>query len=85
MTYQDSVATLKKGDTLVLYTDGVIEAQCVGSRYGDDRFLNSVANLRASASEMPEILFTDLMDCTGGKLSDDLALLCITLKGGKSV
>ena len=51
--YAETTASFTPGDTLVLYTDGVGEAQdAVGSFYGDDRLaelLRDVGDLDASA------------------------------------
>jgi sigma-B regulation protein RsbU (phosphoserine phosphatase) len=51
--YAETTAAFTPGDTLVLYTDGVVEAQdAIGSFYGDDRLaelLRDVGDLDASA------------------------------------
>lgn len=81
LTYIDEKATLSKGDILVLYTDGVTEARCDGGFYGEERLVNYVATLQqVSTEDMPRKIFENVTWCAGNKLSDDVALLCISIK-----
>ncbi len=80
LTYIDEHVTLDKGDILVLYTDGVIEARCHGEFYSEQRLVNLVSALKhVPAKDMPSAIFENVIACTGGTLSDDVAILCITL------
>jgi phosphoserine phosphatase RsbU/P len=76
--YAESHAELPLGASLVLYTDGVIEARRDGELYGDDRLDALLAQrhelpARALAAAVAE----DARDFAGGDLSDDLAVVVI--------
>ncbi|MCL5291307.1 MAG: SpoIIE family protein phosphatase [Actinobacteria bacterium] len=80
LKYVDDETILEKGDTLVLYTDGVTEAKCEGDLFGEERLVSFVRKLKPGpAREIPGRIFGKVMDCTDGKLSDDVALLVISL------
>jgi serine phosphatase RsbU (regulator of sigma subunit) len=76
--YAESHATLPRGASLVLYTDGVVEARRDGELYGDDR----LDALLAEQHELPArglavALAEDAREFAGGDLSDDLAVVVI--------
>jgi serine phosphatase RsbU (regulator of sigma subunit) len=76
--YAESHAELPPGASLVLYTDGVVEARRDGELYGDDRLDALLAErhdlpARALAAAVAE----DARDFAGGDLSDDLAVVVI--------
>jgi serine phosphatase RsbU (regulator of sigma subunit) len=76
--YAESHAELPAGASLVLYTDGVIEARQDGELYGDDRLDALLAErhelpARALAAAVAE----DAREFAGGDLSDDLAVVVI--------
>jgi serine phosphatase RsbU (regulator of sigma subunit) len=76
--YVESRAELPPGASLVLYTDGVIEARRDGELYGDDRLDALLAErhqlpARALAAAVAE----DAREFAGGDLSDDLAVVVI--------
>ena len=76
--YAESHGELPSGASLVLYTDGVIEARRDGELYGDDRLDALLAErhelpARALAAAVAE----DAREFAGGDLSDDLAVVVI--------
>jgi serine phosphatase RsbU (regulator of sigma subunit) len=76
--YTESYAELPAGASLVLYTDGVVEARRSGELYGDDRLDALLAErhelpARALAAAVAE----DAREFAGGDLSDDLAVVVI--------
>jgi serine phosphatase RsbU (regulator of sigma subunit) len=76
--YGESHAELPRSASLVLYTDGVIEARRNGELYGDDRLDTLLAErhglpARALAAAVAE----DAREFAGGDLSDDLAVVVI--------
>ncbi|MBE0448889.1 MAG: SpoIIE family protein phosphatase, partial [Actinobacteria bacterium] len=82
LNFIDDRATLKKGDVLILYTDGVTEARCDHEFFGEERLVSFIRDLEPTGAEkMPQVIFDEVMNCTGGVLSDDVALLCISVKG----
>lgn len=76
--YLDSVTFVASGDTLVLYTDGVIEARESGLFYGEERLM---AAIRASGptDNIPEKILESIMRFTGNILTDDIAIVSIKL------
>src|SRR5579859_6315419 len=76
--YLEGYAELPPGASLVLYTDGVVEARREGELYGDDR----LDALLAERHELPAralaaVVAEDARDFAGGDLSDDLAVVVI--------
>lgn len=77
--YANSKATLDLGDTLVLYTDGLIEARDKhGAQFGSERLLESARRaVDAPLSHVPEMLFMDAFSFAEGTLADDVAILAL--------
>jgi serine phosphatase RsbU (regulator of sigma subunit) len=76
--YTESEAALPPGASLVLYTDGVVEARRNGELYGDDR----LDTLLAARRELPALALAtavadDAREFADGDLSDDLAVVVI--------
>ena len=73
---------LEKGDILIAYTDGVTEARCGREFFGEDRLISFIEDLKPkTASQLPQIVINQVSDFANGKLSDDIAILSIALKG----
>jgi serine phosphatase RsbU (regulator of sigma subunit) len=77
--YADRQEILNKGDALVLYTDGLIEARCGGSLFGESRlrvFLEGRPPM--PAGRLPQAIFdeTARLNC---RLRDDLAIVALAL------
>jgi serine phosphatase RsbU (regulator of sigma subunit) len=76
--YAESAADLPSGASLVLYTDGVIEARRNGELYGDDRLDALLAERRElSARSLATAVAEDAREFADGDLSDDLAVVVI--------
>jgi sigma-B regulation protein RsbU (phosphoserine phosphatase) len=74
-----STTTLRVGDSLVLYTDGVTDAaRAGGERFGSDRFEVLVReHCAVSASSVVETVMAAVSDWEGSEPADDLALLVV--------
>jgi serine phosphatase RsbU (regulator of sigma subunit) len=76
--YAESYAELPLGASLVLYTDGVIEARRDGELYGDDRLDALLAERHElPARSLASAVAEDAREFAGGDLSDDLAVVVI--------
>jgi serine phosphatase RsbU (regulator of sigma subunit)/PAS domain-containing protein len=76
--YLESHADLPPGASLVLYTDGVVEARRNGELYGDDRLDALLAERQElSAAALASAIAEDAREFAGGDLSDDLAVVVI--------
>jgi serine phosphatase RsbU (regulator of sigma subunit) len=76
--YAESEADLPSGASLVLYTDGVIEARRDGELYGDDRLDALLAERRElPAHSLARAVAEDAREFADGDLSDDLAVVVI--------
>ena len=76
--YAESHAELPSGASLVLYTDGVVEARRDGELYGDDRLDALLAEQHESpARALAAAVAEDAREFAGGDLSDDLAVVVI--------
>ena len=77
-TYVESGADLPSGASLVLYTDGVVEARRDGELYGDDRLDALLAERHdLPARALAVAVAEDAREFAGGDLSDDLAVVVI--------
>lgn len=80
LDFMDTKATIGAGDVLFLYTDGITEARCDGGFFSEERLVELLKNLEsASALDLPDVVFNRVIQCTGGKLTDDVALLALSL------
>jgi serine phosphatase RsbU (regulator of sigma subunit) len=78
--YEVAREELAPGTTVVLYTDGVLEARRDGELYGEERLdelLGRLADL--SPQELAEAVLSDCKSFAGGELSDDCAVVCLRL------
>ena len=77
-TYEEVREELPPGATLVLYTDGVVEARRDGELYGTERLDTLLSERRALP--VPTLALAVTEDCrgfAGGELSDDVAVVVI--------
>lgn len=76
--YEEVRTTLAPGASLVLYTDGVIEARQDGELYGVERLDALLSERRQlSAQALADAVAADAREFAGGELSDDLAVVVI--------
>ena len=76
--------SLRNGDRLVLYTDGVIEARNErASLYGEERLMDIIAqNMDSDVKTFTEHVFSDLQSfCGNSPRCDDIALFAIDIIG----
>jgi serine phosphatase RsbU (regulator of sigma subunit) len=78
--YEVARDELAPGTTVVLYTDGVLEARRDGELYGEER-LDGLLRRRAGLGpqELAEAVLADCKSFAGGELSDDCAVVCLRL------
>lgn len=80
MHYRSGKEILRKGDTLVVYTDGIIEARQNSDLFSEERLVGFIENLEQTPTKkLPRAIFNKVKDFTKGKLSDDVALLCVSI------
>jgi serine phosphatase RsbU (regulator of sigma subunit) len=72
-----TTVALDPGDTLVLYTDGVVEARRAGAMFDDEGVRATMASAPAGAAAMASAIETAVLQHTGGIVSDDLAVLVV--------
>jgi serine phosphatase RsbU (regulator of sigma subunit) len=78
--YEAERATLEPGSTIVLYTDGVVEARRDGKLYGEERLDRVLARGGGlPPQELAESILADCRSFAGGDLGDDCAVLCLRL------
>jgi serine phosphatase RsbU (regulator of sigma subunit) len=76
--YEDVRAALPVGASIVLYTDGVVEARRNGELYGAERLDELLAAERGrSAAELARAVTENARAFAGGEISDDLAVVVI--------
>ena len=71
--YEEAGAELAAGDVLLLFSDGITEAQnAAGEEYGDERLARlTSANRRQTADELRAAIFREIDGWTGGRERDD--------------
>jgi sigma-B regulation protein RsbU (phosphoserine phosphatase) len=72
---------LRRGDVLVLYTDGVLDAVGAHDRYGEPRLRAALAELRGSVDERVAGLAERLEAFRDGARRDDLTVLMLEYRG----
>jgi len=81
-SYDEMRADLPPGSSLVLYTDGVIEARSNGELYGVERLDALLDRGRdLSARALADAVTEEARSFAGGELSDDLAVVVIRRTG----
>jgi two-component system, chemotaxis family, CheB/CheR fusion protein len=77
--YTSECISMARGDVLVLYTDGVVEARRGGETFGEERLLHVLGN---DGQREPRVLVQRARDAVvgfAGQLSDDLQILALRL------
>jgi PAS domain S-box-containing protein len=78
--FQCHNATLERGQTLVLYTDGIVEARIDGALFGEERLVETLTKLRhTSVERLPERLVAAAVRFAGGRLVDDTVVVSVSL------
>lgn len=80
-TYLDDQTRMHKGDVLVLYTDGIIEARHDKELFGQARLFDLITrkNAKVPTKELPDVIINKADEFARGSLSDDIAILTISL------
>jgi phosphoserine phosphatase RsbU/P len=81
--YETGTVTLRAGDALILFTDGVVEAfNSDGEEFGNGRWLNAIRTLPAgTASQSLQFLMRQVDDFVGQtRQSDDITCLVFQCK-----
>ena len=76
--YQEQTITLPPASTLILYTDGIIEAENAEKElYGNERFLNAIQkNYQLSAQKIIKNLLSDVnLHVKDNETSDDITMM----------
>jgi sigma-B regulation protein RsbU (phosphoserine phosphatase) len=82
-SYDEVVEVLAPGATLVLYTDGLVEARRGGELYGSERLDAVLAEHHGEpAEELARAVMADCRAWSGGELADDCALVLIKRSSG---
>jgi serine phosphatase RsbU (regulator of sigma subunit) len=77
-TYDEGSIVLAEGESVVLYTDGVIEARRGGELYGTTRLDAALAAGAALAAQaLADAVIADCRAFAGGELDDDCAIVVI--------
>jgi serine phosphatase RsbU (regulator of sigma subunit) len=70
---------LSAGDTLVLYTDGVTDAQNEQGHFGEARTLARVAALGPDPASLTRDLVAEVVEFQHGQPRDDIAVLAVAV------
>lgn len=76
--YADGHELMREGDILFLYTDGLIEARCNGSFFGEARVQELLAGLESAGVEgFPGFAVDQARKFAEDRLQDDIAVVCL--------
>ena len=80
-SYDQHEVAIRAGDRLILYTDGIIEAEdASGADYGEARLGKVAAQHSAlGPQEMLDALFADVSGFAGGQFTDDATLIVVAI------
>lgn len=82
-SYQSGACVLDKGDSLVLFSDGLVEAGWESEMLGVDRVVEHVGN---GQHHVPRVLAESLLESAmthaGGAINDDVAVVVLRLVNG---
>jgi serine phosphatase RsbU (regulator of sigma subunit) len=87
-TYEEETATLRPGDTLILFSDGVTDAENPhGEQFGEERLSSVLAD--RGAGRTPEEILEHVLNATrsftaGHPPADDITLLVVRYLGSQS-
>jgi sigma-B regulation protein RsbU (phosphoserine phosphatase) len=80
--YRSATVRLERGDTLLMFTDGVEEARGEDGFYGLDRLLSLLPTYAgAGADALCAAVEQDVVEHLAGRPHDDIALLAVTCGG----
>jgi sigma-B regulation protein RsbU (phosphoserine phosphatase) len=79
--YQDCSVTLKSGDRLLLFTDGITEAEdAQGEEFGVERVASfGKAHTASSAAELNQQLLAQVSVFCGAQFQDDATLVVLAV------
>jgi sigma-B regulation protein RsbU (phosphoserine phosphatase) len=79
--YEQREIRLVAGDRIVLFTDGLNEAEnAAGVDFGDERLVETVVMHRdQSAAALLETVFARVREFTGGRFTDDATLIAVAI------
>jgi len=81
-SYPCSHHTLRHGDALVIYTDGLTEARRGIELFGEERLIEALCAARSATSQgIIESLLRSVTAFAEGRLDDDIAIVAIRLEG----
>jgi PAS domain S-box-containing protein len=84
--WKESDVQLSKGDLLLLYTDGAIEARRDGEFFGQEGLIKVLTRWSNPSPEpLPQALLAEVLAFSGGVLTDDVALLAFCLSQDPSL
>lgn len=80
--YQQGEVSLRLGDRLVLFSDGITEAEnAKGDQFGEERLLSIIAaNRTLDATALRKKIISAVADFSNGALQDDATLLVIAIE-----
>lgn len=79
--FEEHAIELLPDDSLILYTDGLIEARQNNELFGEKRIFNYCGSIgKISSQEWAENLYSEALNFAGGKLDDDIAIVVIRKK-----
>ena len=81
--YHPGRTILHRGETLLLYTDGLIEARAGGSFFGEERLTELFREHAGGVQGLTRSLLDAATSFTKGRLHDDVALLAVALRDAK--
>jgi serine phosphatase RsbU (regulator of sigma subunit) len=84
-TFREETVEIRRGDTVLLYTDGVTDTPGVGERFGPERLSEILNAAPDQPSGVLERIEQELRDFQSGTATDDRAMLVLRFEDGQTV
>jgi phosphoserine phosphatase RsbU/P len=75
--FEDARLVLSRGDSLLLYTDGVTEGRRGDEMFGDSRLVESLERRDPDVHSLAQGLLADVLDFQSGDARDDIAIVAL--------
>ncbi len=82
--YKESTSQLQEGDSLILFTDGVVEAHRDGIWFGIENLEALIRDTDLGPGDLVHTIYAKVSEAVGGPVPDDIAIVAVRMTGHTS-